>query len=402
MGFRLTPPSRPGYPPAMAPSAAEIIAGLVGIALDAAEPAAERTLVLDAVRRALGAEHGVLARVGGRWTTPVVVDECMAPGATVRIDTDALGAAFDAGAPVVLDPEATPATLALGLRPRHDVLWCLALARRAPWTAAERDTLAALAPHLTLVLEHALARAELADVPGAAGAGAARELFLATLSHELRNPLSPILMWTGTLRRLRPTDTEVQRAADAIDQAVSLARGLIEDLGDVSRLERGLLELHPEPVDLRDVVRDALARHRRKLDEAGLTTIEALPPEPVAVEGDPERLRQVVAHLLRNAVKYTPAGGEVAVSLACRGGQAELRVSDSGPGLPAVLLPQLFTPFVQGPNAHGGLGVGLAVTRGLVALHHGTVEALRQGDRGGTTIVVTLPVLARPRHTADA
>jgi signal transduction histidine kinase len=166
----------------------------------------------------------------------------------------------------------------------------------------------------------------------------------------------------------------------------------------LSQLERGTLTLHVEPLDLGTLVRDVLAGERRLFVDAQLRLAEALPLQPVPIEGDPERLRQVVIHLVRNATRFTPAGGEVGVAVVPHPATVDLRVSDSGPGLPASLLPHLFTPFTQGPNAHGGLGVGLAVTRGLVTLHRGTVEAIAHGERGGATVVVTLPGGAAPRY----
>jgi signal transduction histidine kinase len=218
-----------------------------------------------------------------------------------------------------------------------------------------------------------------------------RGRFLSLLSHELRNPLAPILMWTSTLRRLRRDDAEVQRASEAIEHAVGLARALIEEVSEVSRLERGLLEVECRPFDLRDPVRSAVEQARPGLEERELKVLAEIPDEPVPAQGDAARLKQVVGHLLGNAAKFGTPGGIVTVQVSREGERATLRVSDTGPGLPSVLLPQLFTPFVQGPNAHGGLGVGLALSHRLLALQNGTIQALPPDDQGGATFVVSLP-----------
>jgi signal transduction histidine kinase len=209
-------------------------------------------------------------------------------------------------------------------------------------------------------------------------------------------------MWTSTLRRLRGGDFEVVRALQAIEHAVSIERRLIEDLVEVSRLERGTLELLPEPIDLRTPTRAAIEAVRGALEESGVSLTEELPSEPVPVVGDPARLLQVVRNLLGNAAKFTPRDGAAAIRLRREGERAHLRVSDTGPGLPPEVGPRLFMPFVQGPNAHGGLGVGLAVARRLVELHGGALEACGPGDLGGTTMVVTLPLGTVAEETARA
>jgi len=371
-----------------------IVDAIVTGAAAAVEPEDGCRRALDALREGLQASQAILLRAEERWSPPEVVQRSVAPGEVpLAIDPEAPGAALDAAGPIVIDARSDcPALLALAIHPRSDAAWSVALARPGdrPWTDEERATLAALAPSLTLVLEHALLRRRVASA--ASPETAARGRFLSLLSHELRNPLAPILMWTSTLRRLAHDDPEVERGMRAIEHAVIVARRLLEELSEVSRLERGLLELRRGVLDLRGPVRAAMAGHRSAAEEKHLEVIEDLPATPVPVAGDPDRLRQAIERVVGNAVKFTPAPGTVAASLACDGGHATLRVSDSGPGLPASLLPQLYTPFVQGPNACGGLGVGLAVARWLVQLHGGTIEAVPRGERGGATLVVTLPL----------
>src|SRR5262249_3061275 len=158
----------------------------------------------------------------------------------------------------------------------------------------------------------------------------------------------PILMWTSTLRRLRQGDAEVLRATQAIDHAVSIERRLIEDLLDVSRLERGVLALSPEPLDLREIVRKIVDLHRPEAEQGQLELVVELPASSAPVCGDPVRLAQLTANLVGNAVKFTPEGGTVTVRLlGCRDA-IELSVSDTGPGLPAEVVQHRFAPFVQG------------------------------------------------------
>jgi signal transduction histidine kinase len=308
---------------------------------------------------------------------------------SVAVDVQALSET-----PAVLSTGDT-AVLGVALRPFARADWHLVLTRAGakPWTADERALLAVSSPHLALAVAHALLHSQVAArIAHDAEAVKSNERFLSVLSHELRNPLAPILMWTSTLRRLRRSDAEVQRATEAIAQAVSMERRLIEELLDVSRLQRGGIELSRRQLDLCSLVRGAV--DQGDVERAGHSLVQDLPDEPVHINADADRLRQAVANLVANAVRYTPKGGTVAVTVERKGPRAYVRVSDTGPGLPPEILPSLFRPFVQGPNAHGGLGVGLAVTHGLVTLHQGTLEALERGDLGGATLVISLPLPA--------
>jgi len=339
------------------------------------------------VQQAWGADQVALSNGGTRV--------CAVPGsAEMTLD----GQAFSETPVVVADGGRS--LLGVALRPFTRADWYLVLARAQAWTADECKLLATCASHLTLALAHALLYRQIAAYAAKeADAVEANERFLNVLSHELRNPLAPILMWTSTLRRLRESDAEVQRATQAIAHAVSMERQLIEELSDVSRLQRGGVELSRSQLDLCEVVRGAIEARRAAADQGELSLVEELPDSPVRVHGDADRLRQAVGNLLANAIKYTPKGGTVAVKLGRDGDRAQVRVSDTGPGLPAEVRPTLFRPFVQGPNAHGGLGVGLSVAHGLVTLHQGTLHALERGERGGATMIVTLPVIATPPGT---
>ena len=335
------------------------------------------------VQQTWGADQVVLSNGNG---APVYANPA---SADVAIDVQTLSET-----PAVLSAGDTT-VLGVALRPFARPDWHLVLARSGttPWTAEERELLASSAAHLALAVAHAVLHGQIADGEAhEAEAIKSNERFLNVLSHELRNPLAPILMWTSTLLRLRRNDAEVQRATEAIAQAVSMERRLIEELLDVSRLQRGGIELSRHRLDLCELVRGAV--DHEEVERAGLSLVQDLPDDPVHVNADADRLRQAVAALVANAVRYTPRGGTVAVTVERKGARAHVRVSDTGPGLPPEILPSLFRPFVQGPNAHGGLGVGLAVTHGLVTLHQGTVEALERGDLGGATLLVSLPLPA--------
>jgi signal transduction histidine kinase len=198
-------------------------------------------------------------------------------------------------------------------------------------------------------------------------------------------------MWTSTLRRLRPADTDVQRAAQAIAHAVNLERRLIEELLDLSRLERGTLETYRETFDLREVVRGVVDERTASATEAELTLECNFPAKPVRVHVDRTRLSQVLHAVVENSIKFVSAGGRIHVELARNATRAEIVVVDSGPGIPADVLAQLFTPFVKGRNARGGLGLGLALARRLLELHGGTIDAGSPAS-GGARVVVSLPL----------
>jgi signal transduction histidine kinase len=370
---------------------AEIASEIASGALAASDAAGAYGLLLGSLRKAWRADRAILMREDAGGAAATVAE---APAKGRLLDPQLFAPALGAEASVSLGPfPQHGAVLALGLRLPRDGAWCLGLVRPATrWTAPERGALAELRPSLALAVEHALQRARLAEARAREESAAAEhERFLSVISHELRNPLAPILMWTSTLRRLRGEDPDVQRAARAIANAVNLERRLIEALLDLSRLERGVLELVIEETDLREVLERAVQAHRERLAEARVALDLELPPAPVPVRGDTVRLLQMLETLLDNAIRYGAPEGTVSIGLTRRGGAAELTVRDTGPGLPAEILPRLFTPFVQGPNAHGGLGLGLALTQRLLALQHGTIEAANA--RGaGATFVITLPL----------
>jgi CheY-like chemotaxis protein len=212
-----------------------------------------------------------------------------------------------------------------------------------------------------------------------------REQLIAVLAHELRNPLSTVSAALQVLRqRGRNGDETWERALHAAERQVFHQAALVDDLLEVSRVTRGRIDLQREPLDLTRLVPDVVDSYRDEARQAGLGLDVEMPHEPLTVSGDRLRLWQAMAHLLQNAVKFSPRGGRLQVRLRRAGGErAEIVVRDSGVGIPPELLPHVFDAFTQADHsldrAMGGLGVGLAVVKGLIELHGGEVRA-RSGD----------------------
>jgi signal transduction histidine kinase len=230
----------------------------------------------------------------------------------------------------------------------------------------------------------------------AEAASRAKDEFLAVLSHELRTPLNAVYGWARMLRSGEIHGEAVNRALDVIMRNANAQVQLIDDMLDVSRIVTGKMRLDVRPVDLGAVVEAALDVVRPAAEAKGLRLHPVLDPEAVSVTGDPNRLQQVVWNLLINAVKFTPRGGQIQVSLQRGGSHVEIIVSDTGQGISAEVLPHVFERFQQGDSTstrpHTGLGVGLALVRHLVELHGGTVEASSAGAGRGATFTVELPV----------
>ena len=221
--------------------------------------------------------------------------------------------------------------------------------------------------------------------------------FLGTLSHELRTPLNAILGYTRLLRSGHVVDAHRDRALQVIERNAVAQTRLIEDMLDISRLMRGVLQLDAHAVDLRGVVADAVDIARPAIEAKGLALTWVSPDTAAIVLGDADRLRQVVSNLVNNATKFTPAGGTITIELACLDRDVVLAVRDSGVGITGDFLPRVFERFRQADarpsRRHGGLGIGLSIVRHLVELHGGTVDAESAGADTGATFTVRLPAL---------
>lgn len=226
----------------------------------------------------------------------------------------------------------------------------------------------------------------------------AKDEFLALLSHELRTPLTPIIGFVQLLRRDRLEPRLRDYALEMIERNAQGQSRLVSDLLDVSRIVAGKLALNREPVDLCAAVETAVVAFAGEAREKGIELVAALDPQAGSVEGDVDRLQQVVRNLVANAIKFTPAGGRVDVELRREGGQALLSVVDTGVGIDPAFLPEVFERFRQADASssrlHGGLGLGLAIVRSLVELHGGSVRAESEGLGRGARFVVALPLRA--------
>ena len=260
---------------------------------------------------------------------------------------------------------------------------------------------AAIAIHNMRILAHEhQMRAE------AEGASRTKDEFLATLSHELRSPLQPLLNWAYLLRSPNLDPASAERALDAIERSTKTLGQLIEDLLDVSRIVTGKLRLQARPVRLPGVVRAAM----EAVESAALAktvTLEArIEADLPAVMGDPDRLQQVLWNLLSNGIKFTPKGGRVTVTVGGRNSEVMLTVADTGAGIKPEFLPHVFERFRQAESstnrAYGGLGLGLAIVRHLVELHGGSVAVQSEGEGQGATFSVRLPVAAAIRTAERA
>jgi signal transduction histidine kinase/integral membrane sensor domain MASE1/ActR/RegA family two-component response regulator len=230
-------------------------------------------------------------------------------------------------------------------------------------------------------------------------AGEAKDRFLAILGHELRNPLAPVRNALEILRGRAAGDPVTQRMHELMERQLRHLVRLVDDLLDVTRINRGAVLLRPEPLNLGELVARAVETARPLLEERRQLLIANLTPEPLVVDADPTRLEQVVGNLLANASKYSEPGQRIEVSLAGEGGTAVLRVRDRGIGIPADMLARVFEPFLQGDHtrdrAQEGLGLGLTVVKSLVEKHGGTVEAASAGKNQGSELTVRLPLASR-------
>jgi len=223
-----------------------------------------------------------------------------------------------------------------------------------------------------------------------------KDEFLATLAHELRNPLAPIRTAVEILRHESTDAGELEWARDVIDRQAQQLTRLVDDLLDVSRITTGKLALRMEPLELSKVVHLAIETSRPLIEQRRHDLQLDLPSGKVVVKGDATRLAQVLANLLNNAAKYTDPGGSIRLSAQVQGNLLEISIKDSGIGIPAPMLPFVFDLFAQGDRhlerSHGGLGVGLTLVKRLVELHSGSIEARSAGVRAGSEFVVRLPL----------
>jgi PAS domain S-box-containing protein len=219
-----------------------------------------------------------------------------------------------------------------------------------------------------------------------------KDVFIATLSHELRNPLAPLANAVQIIR----LGGEVEYAVKVIERQMAVLQRLVDDTLDLSRVGAGKVELQREPLALGPLLRDAVESCRAAIDKRGHRVDIVLPDAEICIEGDPQRLHQVFVNLITNAAKYTPPGGRIWVKGTVEGEEAVARVEDTGEGIPQDMLPTIFELFTQVGNtrrhAEGGLGIGLALVKNLVTLHGGSVQVKSAGSGKGSEFSVRLPL----------
>ena len=225
-----------------------------------------------------------------------------------------------------------------------------------------------------------------------------KDEFLATLAHELRNPLAPMRNAVQIMRLAGADAVRLEPAVGMMERQLKQLVRLVDDLLDIARISRGALHLQRERTDLNRVVAGAMEISRPLIDAKGHSVLVRQPDEPVPVDADPTRLTQIASNLLNNAARYTPAGGTIRVSVERERSEAVLTIEDNGVGIPAESLGRVFDMFTRGdttaPMSDGGLGVGLALVRALTELHGGRVEAASDGEGRGASFTVHLPVLS--------
>ena len=222
-----------------------------------------------------------------------------------------------------------------------------------------------------------------------------KDEFLATISHELRNPLNAIMGWAHMMRLGKLTPANAERAVETIYRNAKSQAQLVADLLDVSRIISGKLRLDVRMIDLLSIVNAAIDSIRPAADAKSIRLQTMLDPEAGPISGDADRLQQIVWNLLTNAVKFTPKGGKIQVKVQRIDSQAEIVVSDSGVGISKEFLPYVFDRFRQADASttriHGGLGLGLSIVHQLVDLHGGSVTVHSDGEGKGATFTITLP-----------
>jgi CheY-like chemotaxis protein/two-component sensor histidine kinase len=230
----------------------------------------------------------------------------------------------------------------------------------------------------------------------AEAANASKDLFLATLSHEVRTPLTAILGWVTILRDGKRSDADLQEGLEVIQRNCRDQAQLIEDMLDISRIVSGKMRLQICSCEWAEIIQAAIDVVRPAADAKGLRLVTALDPAESQTSCDKNRMQQVIWNLLSNAVKFTPPGGTVRVTLDFRNSTARIRVSDEGQGIHPEFLPYVFDRFRQADSSTrrklGGLGLGLSIVKHIVEMHGGTVRAESAGEGHGAAFTVTLPI----------
>jgi PAS domain S-box-containing protein len=233
-----------------------------------------------------------------------------------------------------------------------------------------------------------------------------KDAFLATLAHELRNPLAPISNALQLMQLKNSSDPQLQRIQSVIDRQVKHLVRLVDDLLEVSRISTGRIVLQQEQIELQAVLSSAIEASQPLIDASSHRLSISLPKEPIYLRGDATRLAQVFLNVLNNAAKYTPQGGHIALKAEREEDQVVIYIRDNGLGIHPALIEDMFKMFVQGhrsgERAQGGLGIGLPLARQLLQLHGGSISARSEGPRKGSEFIIRLPVLIKQSKPTEA
>jgi signal transduction histidine kinase/ActR/RegA family two-component response regulator len=260
--------------------------------------------------------------------------------------------------------------------------------------AAAADARARSAELQREIRDHLATQAELREL------NERQRMFIATLGHELRNPLAPIRTSLEIVRRSGQATGAAEKSLEVLERQVAILSRLVEDLLDLGRIESGKVALRRADIDLRTVVTAAAESAHADAGLRGRMLEVNLPPDPLYVAGDATRLQQVLGNLLGNAVKFTHPGGRIELTALAEGEEAVVQLRDDGAGIAPALVARIFEPFVQAEygleGTRDGLGIGLSLVKGIVELHGGRVEASSEGEGKGAAFVVRLPRVRRP------
>ena len=331
---------------------------------------------------------------------PKIVSDCQAGHTTVVFDTSRddrtatysgyyqrIGVGAFAATPLLREGRLVSALFVSTAEPRE-------------WSEREVSLIAAAAERTWLAVERLRLNSALSQSEEALrDADRRKDEFLATLAHELRNPLALVRNVVSLSQASGFSEAQQRWGRDVIDKQVGYLTRLTDDLFDISRITREKLGLHKEHVELSEIVKTAVESSRPLIEERGHKITITLPASPVYVDADRVRLTQVVMNLINNAAKYTPDPGQIWLTLELDNGQAVLQVKDTGIGIAPEDLPRLFDLFYQADRsftrAEGGLGLGLTLVHRILELHGGTVQAFSLGAKQGSQFVVSLPVLEK-------
>ena len=354
-----------------------------------------------------------LQRYAPDWTSSQPSAEALRSRATIAIpevtEETLVSTARDAHHLAIMRRLHPRSALAVPMAARQRVIGAITLVRSTPghvYDTADVAMAEELARRAALAVENATLYSEADQARAQAeSANRAKDEFLAVLSHELRTPMNAVYGWARMLQMGQIDATTTPRALDAIVRNAHVQLQLIDDLLDVSRIVSGKMRLDIRPVDIHRVLEGALDAVRPAAEAKGLELQSLVDPSAGPLNGDPDRLQQVVWNLLMNAVKFTPRGGRIQLAVQRVGSHLEIAVSDTGAGIRAELLPVIFDRFKQGESGstrnQGGLGIGLALVRHLVELHGGSVTAESAGEGKGATFRVKLPLVAALASSQD-